>query len=74
MAGFSDALKGPPVDGAAYKQARLKLANDLMESRKKAVEEFRRENKELQLIVPKGQGAPAVATPAATPAPAAKKP
>ena len=49
----------------------------IAENQKKMIEEYKKQNKELQSIAPKGQGAPAAApSPAAAPAPAApaKKP
>ncbi len=74
--GFSEALAGPSLDSKAYNDERRKLMEQLDINRKAALEEFRKQNKELQAIAPKGQGLPSAAATAAPPAaaPAAKKP
>jgi invasion protein IalB len=74
--GFSEALAGKPVDSKVYYDERKKLVEQLEANRRKAAEEFRKQNLDLQAVAPKPQGqatppTPAVATPAA-PAPAKK--
>jgi invasion protein IalB len=78
--GFSEALAGPAIDNKVYYDERKKLMEQLSERRKAAVEDFRKQNQDLQAIAPKPQAptaapAPTAAAPApAAGAPAAKKP
>lgn len=71
--GFTEALAGPPADNKAYSEARRALMGQIEENRKKMIEEYRKQNQDLQKVAPKPQGAAPAATPAAG-APAAKKP
>ncbi len=68
--GFKEALAGAPADNKAYSEARKALMGQIEENRKKMIEDYRKQNKDLQQAAPKGQGA--AAAPAT--APAAKKP
>ena len=81
--GFTQAFRGQPIDAKTYYGERQKLVQKLDENRKQVIDEYRKQNKELQMVAPRAQAAPA-ATPAAAPAaapaapaatpPAAKKP
>ena len=71
--GFNEALAGAAADNKAYGEARRSLMVQIAENQKKMIEEYKKQNKELQDIAPKGQGA-APAAPAAAPAPAAGAP
>lgn len=69
--GFNEALAGAPADNKAYGEARRALMVQIGENQKKMIEEYKKQNKDLQAIAPKGQGAAPGAAPAAAPA---KKP
>ncbi len=71
--GFSEALAGAAADNKAYSEARKALMGQIEENRKKMLDEYRKQNQDLQKVAPKGQGAPAAAAAPAT-QPAAKKP
>jgi invasion protein IalB len=73
--GFNEALAGPAADNAAYAEQRRKLLTMIAENQKKMVEEYKKQNEELQKMTPGGAKAPAAAPAAAAPAASpAKKP
>jgi invasion protein IalB len=79
LTGFAQANTGAAVDSKMYFGERLKLVQTLDQNRKAAIEEFRKQNKDLQAVAPKGAAAPAptataAPAPAAAPAAPAKKP
>jgi invasion protein IalB len=72
--GFTEALAGAPADNKAYSEARKALMGQIEENRKKMIEDYRKQNKDLQQVAPKGQGPAPAAAPAAATGPAPKKP
>lgn len=65
--GFKEALAGAPADNKDYAEKRSQLMKQIAENRKKMIEDYQKQNKDLQGMT----NAPAAA-PAAQPAPAAK--
>jgi invasion protein IalB len=70
--GFSEALAGAPADNKAYSEARKALMGQIEENRKKMLEEYRKQNQDLQKVAPKSGQAPTAAAPGGAAAP--KKP
>jgi invasion protein IalB len=70
--GFTEALAGAPADNAAYAEQRRKLLGMIAENQKKMVEEYKKQNEELQKLTPGGAKAPAAAAAAPAAAPAKK--
>lgn len=66
LTGFKEALAGPPADNENYSKQRRALLQQIAENRSKMIEEYRKQNEELQKVAPGGK-APAPA-PAAAPA------
>jgi hypothetical protein len=76
--GFKESLAGPAADNKDYAEKRRALMQQIAENQKKAIEEYQKQNKELQGMMPRPEGGPAGA-PGAAPAkqagtPPAKKP
>jgi invasion protein IalB len=78
LSGFKEAIGGKPADGPTYQAERRKTLETIAKNQQKMVEEYRKQNEELQKLTPGGQkqaapggAAPAAAAPAAAPA---KKP
>ncbi len=70
--GFAEALAGAPADNKAYSEARKALMGQIEENRKKMIEDYRKQNQDLQKVAPKGGAAPAPAAAPAGTAPAKK--
>ena len=74
--GFDAALTGAPASNEEYAKQRNGLMKQIADNQQKVIEEYRKQNEELQKtqgqIVPKNQAAPAEAAPKAAAAPAKK--
>lgn len=73
LTGFDTALSGKPADSAEYTKQRRALMQQIAENQKKAIEEYKKQNDELQKM--QGNSAHGTAAPAqkGAPAPAQKK-
>lgn len=69
--GFKEALNGAPADNAEYATKRTALMKQIAENRKKMIEEYQKQNKDLQNMT--GATPPPAAAPAAAPAAPPKK-
>ena len=67
LAGFNEALAGPPTDTKKFAEARRKLMEDIAERRKQMIAEFKKKQEELNKMQPN------VGTPDAKKPPAAPK-
>jgi len=65
LVGFDTALAGPPADNEQYAKQRRGLMQQIAENQQKVIEEYRKQNEELQKS--QGQVAPKAGAPAATP-------
>jgi invasion protein IalB len=74
LSGFKDAIAGKPADGQLYQAERKKTLESIAKNQQKMVEDYRKQNEELQKLTPGGQKAPAPAAAAAPAAATAKKP
>ncbi len=72
--GFKEALTGAPADNKAYAEQRRKLLTMIAENQQKMVEDYRKQNEELQKMTPGGTKAAPPATPAVGQPAAPKKP
>jgi invasion protein IalB len=66
LTGFKEALAGPPADNETYSKQRRDLLKQIAENRSKMIEEYRKQNEELQKVAPRVT--PAAGAPAAAPA------